>query len=423
VTETDEARALDQYGLRFAERMTAQAPLLEAHILSGVMKEVPELVDGSPRHGNLLAQVITANLENILSAVRCQAPLDVPFVPSVNTEYARFLAQRGVPADRLLLGYQLVKRAMIRAFIDAAAELADNQGDVPWVVNGVLAYLFAYGDVAIEAAIGIHASAQAAWPKVAKVSLIRRVAAVLDGEVADPEAADRLLGYPVSGRHVAFIGYGDRVPIPQLDMGEVDRRLRLLPGGKEILVVPRDELTIFCWVSVPENDPVDQWIALAEAQGHPAPIAFGEPARGIEGFRLSHRQAQAAGAVLALANNGVHLVRYRDVAAVSFLAKQPVECRGWLSATLGDLAGDGEEREQLRHTLLVFLEEGENANAASQRLFVHRNTIRYRVERAKQMLPAPLEKHRLDVALALRYCRWVDGDRPPRTGARGRPGG
>ncbi|MBN1461313.1 MAG: helix-turn-helix domain-containing protein [Armatimonadetes bacterium] len=74
---------------------------------------------------------------------------------------------------------------------------------------------------------------------------------------------------------------------------------------------------------------------------------------------------------------------------------------------LGGLAGAAEESERLRHTLYVYLKQGENAAAASRCLFMHRNTLKYRIDQAKRLLPEPLETRRLDVALALTYCDWV----------------
>jgi DNA-binding PucR family transcriptional regulator len=101
------------------------------------------------------------------------------------------------------------------------------------------------------------------------------------------------------------------------------------------------------------------------------------------------------------------VVRYRDVAVLSFLVDRQAESRDWVERVLGDLSGAGEERERLRETLGVFLDEGENAIATGERLFVHRNTVKYRVDKALSLLPEPLGGRRLDVALALRYTDWV----------------
>ena len=65
---------------------------------------------------------------------------------------------------------------------------------------------------------------------------------------------------------------------------------------------------------------------------------------------------------------------------------------------------DNENDERLRETLFVFLSSEGSYKAAAQRLNLHSNTVKYRVDRALSLLPGPIGRHRLEVALALRYC-------------------
>jgi DNA-binding PucR family transcriptional regulator len=65
------------------------------------------------------------------------------------------------------------------------------------------------------------------------------------------------------------------------------------------------------------------------------------------------------------------------------------------------------QRERLTETLLVWLETVHDANAAAARLFVHPQTIRYRVRRLEQLFGDRLQDPdaRLDLELALRARR------------------
>ena len=54
----------------------------------------------------------------------------------------------------------------------------------------------------------------------------------------------------------------------------------------------------------------------------------------------------------------------------------------------------------------TYLAEGSNANRTAARTFTHRNTVLNRLGRAEQLLPAPLDGRRLQVALALEITRW-----------------
>jgi DNA-binding PucR family transcriptional regulator len=119
---------------------------------------------------------------------------------------------------------------------------------------------------------------------------------------------------------------------------------------------------------------------------------------------VTHRQALAARRVAELpGSRETRLTRYRDVAAASLLALHPQESGPWVAELLGELAGPGEELARLRLTLRAYLEAGENASNAALRLYVHRNTVKYRVARALDLLPVPFEQNRLSIALALAY--------------------
>ena len=181
-----------------------------------------------------------------------------------------------------------------------------------------------------------------------------------------------------------------------------------MQGVRDSLLVPRDERTLFGWLHVADSTHIDEWMDVAR-EVEESRIAFGEVAEGLEGFRLSHLQAKSTGAVIAASRSREYtmVVRYKDVAALSFLVERQAESKGWVEQVLGGLAGPGEDRERLRETLSVFLDEGENAIATGEKLFVHRNTVKYRVDQALSLLPEPLGNRRLDVALALRYIDWV----------------
>jgi DNA-binding PucR family transcriptional regulator len=75
-----------------------------------------------------------------------------------------------------------------------------------------------------------------------------------------------------------------------------------------------------------------------------------------------------------------------------------------VARTLGPLA---EGHDELRETLRTWLAEGSNASRTAARLPAHRNTVLARLARAQELLPAPVEGRRLQVALALELARWL----------------
>jgi DNA-binding PucR family transcriptional regulator len=75
---------------------------------------------------------------------------------------------------------------------------------------------------------------------------------------------------------------------------------------------------------------------------------------------------------------------------------------------IGPLLGDAPTLRTLRHTALVYLAKRMSADAAATALFVHKNTVRYRVSRIEELLGHPLGERTSHVELALRYADLFD---------------
>jgi hypothetical protein len=393
----------DEFRTYIAER----AGTVRDKALEAVASEVPELVGPDPRLRELLFSVITANLDNLGAVVAYKISTDVPFEPPAAIEHARLLAQRGIPASSMLRGYQVIQRSLTGPVIEAVGRLVKDRDELVLTLEAVMALLFAQGDGAAQAAMRTHAAARDVWLRGRGAGLSKRVDAVLDRTVTDVQVAERTLNYVVSGNHVAVIAWLDD-PARPLDAAEAERRVAALPGVRDSLLVPRDERTLYVWLHVAGEERIAEWMSML-TDLEDARIAFGELAHGIEGFRLSHAQARSAGAVVTASRKRASntTVRYRDVATLGFLVDRPAESRAWSEGVLGALAGPGDDREVLRETLRVFLDQGESAIETGKRLFVHRNTVKYRVDRASSLLPEGLGARRMEVALALRYVDLV----------------
>jgi hypothetical protein len=79
------------------------------------------------------------------------------------------------------------------------------------------------------------------------------------------------------------------------------------------------------------------------------------------------------------------------------------------------LERDGETGEQLFQTLEVYLDEGGNSARAARRLYVHRNTLRMRLERVAALLGVPLDEPGATLALhlAVKLVRHRAGEPAP----------
>ena len=150
--------------------------------------------------------------------------------------------------------------------------------------------------------------------------------------------------------------------------------------------------------------------AAASAAGVDADIhfAFGAPAKGTMGFRLTHQQAIAAQAVALTAGRPApRAVAFNQVAPVAMMLGSAELLRAWVLSTLADLATDDEHHARLRDTLLIFLRSGGSYKTTAEQLVLHKNTIQYRIRKAEESLGRPVGDNRQDVELALQACHWL----------------
>ena len=96
-----------------------------------------------------------------------------------------------------------------------------------------------------------------------------------------------------------------------------------------------------------------------------------------------------------------------DVSVAALLSADVEAARAWVSQVLGPLATDDDHCARLRETLRVFLATGGSYTASAAQLAMHKNSVKYRVEKAGQERGRPIHGDRLDVELALHVCHWL----------------
>ena len=81
-----------------------------------------------------------------------------------------------------------------------------------------------------------------------------------------------------------------------------------------------------------------------------------------------------------------------------------------MSATLGDLAAPTDDAERLRETLYAYWRCDKNVAKTAERLFLHRNTVNYRIAQARKIMPERSWSNSLNVILALTYMHYIPFD-------------
>jgi DNA-binding PucR family transcriptional regulator len=72
---------------------------------------------------------------------------------------------------------------------------------------------------------------------------------------------------------------------------------------------------------------------------------------------------------------------------------------------LGPLASTAEPAQRLRETVLAFIASRGSATRAAKELYVHQNTVAYRVKRAEEMLGRKVTERQIELTCALTLAR------------------
>jgi DNA-binding PucR family transcriptional regulator len=126
---------------------------------------------------------------------------------------------------------------------------------------------------------------------------------------------------------------------------------------------------------------------------------------GIERMKKSYSEAQLA-LKLAKDNGGRSYMLYRNAGIYKFLNKLSDKkiMTDFYEETLGALLRyDEENNTEFTETLRVYLEEGENTSGTIQRLYVHRNTLQYRLHRIEEILQQSLKNSEEKINLQIAF--------------------
>ena len=100
-------------------------------------------------------------------------------------------------------------------------------------------------------------------------------------------------------------------------------------------------------------------------------VAIGTVASGVDGFRRSYREAQAARTVAVAGGQPEPTVIAASdpgLSAAALLGGDIAATRDWVTGVLGDLSADNENDARLRETLRVFLRCGSSYKHAAEEL-------------------------------------------------------
>ena len=393
--------------------LTPRAAEISADIYQLIVREIPQL-RGDGRVLALLEASVGENVTTALHVMQHGIDLENVHTPAAAEEYARRLAQRGVPIAALLRAYRIGATRFQDWCLGELGRSTDDASVISAAGLRIADVLATYIDRVSEELVSAYEAEKESWLRNLSAARGARVRALLSGDRIDLESSEAILGYRLRQHHVGVVCWAGQAEaaggtLARLEQATVELGRRAGCEGRPIFL-PQDETSAWAWLPLGARDTFSLQAASTCAAETAAGTRFalGAPGSGVAGFRRTHQQALGAHAVaLAAGPSGQPLTSFAEVAPLALMSGSIELVRAWVIETLGPLADDDDHHSMLRDTVRVFLQEGGSFKATAERLTLHKNTVQYRVRKAEESLGQPVGEDRLNVALALLACQWL----------------
>ena len=393
-----------------AAAVSRRAAAVSEDVYEVILREIPELRADKPVLA-LLTSSVHSNVGTCLQIMQHQIDLSAVQAPAAALEYARRRAQRGTPLTALLRAYRLGHTCFSDWVLKELAQQADDAQMITATTLSMSKIVAGYVDQTSEEIVGAYTRERENWLRNRSAAQAARIRDLLSGERINVSTTEATLGYRLRQYHVGVVSWADDTAAAVDNITRLERAISHVAGkagcSGDPIFLPRDVSTAWAWLPLGIRDTFDAAGESTVGVDGDIHFAFGDAAKGITGFRLTHRQAIAAQAVALAAGSPPRAVAFSEVAPVAMMLGSADLLRAWVLSTLAGLAADDEHHARLRETLLIFLQSGGSYKTTAERLMLHKNTVQYRIRKAEESLGLPVSENRQDVELALQASHWL----------------
>lgn len=370
-------------------------------------------LDEDPVLVELLEASVHGNISTIIHVLANDIPVDHLQPTTAAVEYALRLAQRDVPSNSLVRAYHMGQNEMMRqCFAEIHKLELDVSLDLP-VLEHISDVIYNYIDWITLFVFDAYENERRRWIGAQGNVHSSTIHALLADKGESSTAFENQTRYRLDQNHLALVVWNS-APDATTTLGSIDaiarRTASFVKSDGPPIITAIDRRTVWAWIplgsrtSALDTTELSAVLDLDESTR----LAAGLPAHGIQGFRRSHEQARAAYSVATVPGTPTRsVVGFGDkgVAIVSLLAENLDSTRAWVWERLGVLAEDTPGAAVLRLTLNAYFSHDESHLRAAQYLNLHRNTVKYRINKALDQHTVSTDK--LDLALALQVCEFL----------------
>jgi hypothetical protein len=279
-------------------------------------------------------------------------------IPSVAVEQVRLAARSGVELQTVLRRYAAGHRHLGR-FV-----MAEMDRFPPQALHDILDFQALLLETLMER---VSAEYQCEVQRTSRTPEQRRsdlVRGLLANELVDRKGLEYQLD---DAWHLGMIATG-------VGAEAAARGLMTAGIGRELLAIRCSEQTVWVWMGSTRVIATAEVVRLASAMlPDGVEFAIGEPAQGVKGWRLTHRQAQAARRVAI--RKPQRVTRYADVGLQAELLRDEAMSSALVHIWLSPLGEAKDGGATLRKTLRAYFDAGCNTKTAAFELGVTRNTV------------------------------------------------
>lgn len=405
--EADATGLITALGSRLADELQPLTDRLRQHLAERILP-----LQGDEQLLHLLGASVESNIESLVQLLRYDLPVADSRAPAAAREYARRLAQRGIGVTALIRAYRLGQELVTVWAFEQLATMADDPTVALRAERLFSELTFRFIDSISEQVVEEYETERARRQAERNTMRVALVEELVAGRTVDVATAEQAIGHRLRQHHLGVIAWCDETdpqtnPVAGLQHA-IDVLAKAVGASSTPLVLPRERTMAWAWLPLgrgthPALDTsllVPSLAALVSG----VRLAVGRPGVGAAGFRTSHGEASRAHRLAVAA--GAHSTTVTsfaraDVRTATVLAHDLDATRQLVSGALGGLASDTDGARRLRQTLQAFLLHRGSFLATGEHLHLHKNTVKYRIDKAVEEIGRPLDQDRLELEIAL----------------------
>jgi DNA-binding PucR family transcriptional regulator len=381
----DQHRSFEEVCADIVKQLRVRGPEIEQAIFIYLRNAVPDPVgDNDPEYAAGLSTAVSAGIDYSLMAIEHGEKWS-GLVPSAIIEQARRAARSDVSLETVMRRVTVAERLVKKFATDEADHLSAR------VLDEALSPLGTAIDRLTAVLADEYSQEREQMERLPEQHRSEIVQRLLSSESVDSTELAELEYEIYTFWHLGLIATGTQAAdILQRLKAHYPRLLAVSPKG-----------CVWAWLGFQEM-PTVRDIKRLSIDGHVGlSLAVGEPGKGIDGWRLTHEQAQAALRLALYKPDG--FARYADDRLLATTLQNDTLIKSLTQKYLVPLRGQKDGGAALRQTLRTYIDLDCNASSAAHALRVGRHTVESRVRSAEKLIGCSLRGclTELDVALRL----------------------